>query len=179
MAAKRRFGSAEMAMLGQAMEVAEEKVSDFFHLSDGSWRRYPYELRTLAELLPAEVSREALAQVLKLRKPPAQGHYRSKDFFRICLQDHNLLGLVRREGAGELLLPVLTYVLAHELVHVVRFYRFQHLFEATPQERAVEEARVHDLATRILRPVRLPHLERVLNMTEEWAAARSGRLGFC
>ncbi|MFH1033108.1 MAG: hypothetical protein V1806_01255 [Pseudomonadota bacterium] len=166
MAKRRRFATSEMAMLGQAMEVAEERVSDFFHLSAGSWQRHPYQLRTRAELKPPEVSPRALAQVLKLRRPPLGSEYRGKDFFRICLQDHNLLGVVRREGAGELLLPLLVYVLAHELVHVVRFGRFQHLFEADEQERAREEAVVHGLSREILRPVRLPHLGRVLELYE-------------
>ena len=175
MAARQRFGTAEMAVLGQAMEVAEERVSEFFRLSDGAWRRYPYEIRTRAELLPSEVSREALALVLKLHRPPSEKHYRGKDFYRICLQDHNLLGLVRREGSGDLLLPVLVYVMAHELVHVVRFYRFQHLFEATPRERETEECKVHGLALELLRPVRLPSLPQVLKMYQELAAPDRGR----
>lgn len=172
---RRRFAQSEMALLSQAMEVAEERVSDYFHLSGTSWRRHPYEVRTRAQLMPPEVSSQALAQVLKLRRPPLGREYRGKDFFRICLQDHNLLGVVRREGATELLLPLLVYVLAHEMVHVVRFGRFQHLFEADEPERAREEALVHGLSREILRPVRLPHLERVLELYEAQTTLEPGR----
>lgn len=163
----RLFSIAELGQVARAMEVAEESVSDHFHISDTSWLRYPYELRTLAELSPAEINGKALAQVLRMRKPPRAGRLRAQDFYRICLQDHNFLRLIKRESAGELMLPLLIYVLAHELVHVVRFYRFQHLFEAEPHERAREEAKVHAITAQTLRKVRLPHLDRVLEFYEE------------
>ncbi|KMY66082.1 hypothetical protein AAU61_19220 [Desulfocarbo indianensis] len=163
----RLFSIAELSQVARAMEVAEESVSDHFHISDTSWLRYPYELRTLAELGPAEINGKALAQVLRMRKPPRPGRLRAQDFYRICLQDHNFLRLIKRESAGELMLPLLIYVLAHELVHVVRFYRFQHLFEAEPHERAREEATVHAITAQTLRKVRLPHLDRVLDFYEE------------
>jgi hypothetical protein len=167
MTQERLFSVAEISQVASALEVAEEAVSDHFRISDTSWMRYPYELRTLAELSPVEIDNRALAQVLRLRKPPRPGRLRAQDFFRICLQDHNLLGLVRREGVKDLMLPLLTYVLAHELVHVVRFYRFHHLFEAEPHERAQEEAAVHSITGQALKKVRLPHLDRVLNFYEK------------
>lgn len=162
-----QFGPKEMALMARGLTVAEESVSDFFRLSDGAWRAYPYEVRTLAELLPKEVTKRALAQVLRLRKPPAEGQLRAKDFYRICLQDHNLLGLIRREGTRDLFLPLLTYVMAHELVHIVRFYKFQHLFDTSPLQKAAEEKKVYELTARVLRQIKLPHLERVLNLYRE------------
>lgn len=151
-----------MGLLAEGLTVAEESVSDFFRLSDTAWRAYPYEVRTLADLLPVEVTNKALAQVLKLRKPPTANQLRSKDFFRICLQDHNMLRLVKREGVKDILLPLLTYVLTHELVHIVRFYKFQHLFDTSPEQKEAEEKKVYDLTANILRRVRLPQLDRVL-----------------
>jgi hypothetical protein len=121
------------------------------------------------------VSSQALAQVLRLRRPPQGSEYRGKDFYRICLQDQNLLGAARREGQDRLLFPLLVYVMAHELVHVVRFGRFQHLFEASPQEKAREEALVHSLSRDILRPVKLAHLDTVLELYEAQAASVDGQ----
>lgn len=178
MPVKNGFGLKEMALLGQAMEVAEERVSEFFRLSGACWRRYPYEVRTLKQLAPREISPVALAQVLKLRRPPSGDDLRAKDFFRICLQDHNLLGLVRREAAGDLLLPLLTYVMAHELVHVVRFCSFQHLFEASADEQAREETRVHAATAQILGRVKIPGLDRVVSLYDMYSAAEPGR-GWC
>jgi hypothetical protein len=175
---KSGFALKDMAILGQAIEVAEERVSEFFRLSGACWRRYPYEVRTLKQLAPREISPVALAQVLKLRRPPGENDLRAKDFFRICLQDHNLLGLVRREKSGELLLPLLTYVMAHELVHVVRFCSFQHLFEADENEQAREEALVHAATAQILGPVKMAGLDRVVSLYDMYGAAESGR-GWC
>jgi len=160
------FAPSQLALVAEALAVAEESVSDYYRLSTANWADYPYEMRTLAELSPREVVPRALAQVLRLRQPPRRGRLRGRDFFRICLQDHNLLGLIRREGVPELLPALLTYVLTHELVHVVRFYRFQHLFEAEPRERVREEGRVHATTAEILGKVRLPHLEEVINLYE-------------
>lgn len=166
---KSKFSAQEMGEVAQAVHMAEESVSDFFRLSDASWSRYPYEVRTLADLHPREVSSQALAQVLRLRRPPVAGSVRGRDFFRVCLQDHNLRSLIRREEDRDLLLPLLTYVTAHELVHVVRFYRFMHLYEADARQRRAEETKVHAITSQVLRKVRLPRLDKVLNLYEEHA----------
>lgn len=156
-----------MAQVSEAMAVAEDCVGEYYQLSEANWLRYAYELRTLRDLAPREVTTRALAQVLKMRQPAEGKRLRSRDFFRICLQDHNLLNLTRREGAGDLLLPLLTYVLAHELVHVVRFYSFQHLFDSFPQHRDQEETKVHGITSKILSRAPLPKLGRVLNLYEK------------
>jgi hypothetical protein len=170
------FGPSELSLVAQALEVAEESVSDYYQLSEAAWLRYPYDLKTRAQLRPQEVESEALAQVLRLSRPARGGRLRPRDLYRICLQDPNLLNLVRREGAEELMQPLLIYVLAHELVHVVRFCSFQHLFQADDGQREREEATVHGITAQCLARVRLPHLERVLDFYEEhggdrWAAA--------
>lgn len=161
------FGRQEQALVGKALAVAEENVSDFYRISDAFWDRHPYDVRTLADLEPGEMAPKALAQVLRLRQPASERTWRPRDFYRVCLQDHNLMAVVRREKVGELFLPLLTYVLAHELVHIVRFYKFHHLYEAGTVERAAEETRVHALTSEILRKVPLRHLDRVINCYQE------------
>jgi hypothetical protein len=160
------FNNAELGVLDEALKVAEDRVSDHYHLTQTAWAQYPYEVRTGAELLPLEMSENALAQVLRLRQPLRPGRLRPWDFYRICVQDHNLLDLMERESVGHLLLPLMTYVLTHELVHVVRFYKFLHLFDSDPSLRAEEEALVHRISTGILGQVKLPNLDRVLNLYE-------------
>ncbi len=153
--------------------MAEENVSDHYRLSAHAWGKYPYEVRTREQLLPAEIDPTALAQVVRMRQPSRPGRLRGWDFFRICVQDHNLLAAVRRAGTDALFMPLMTYVLTHELVHVVRFYKFQHLFEAGERARQEEESRVHAITAEVLDKVRLPHLDRVINLyskygTEDW-----------
>lgn len=171
------FGREELGLLAEGLSVAEDSVSDYFRLSEGFWCRHPFEVRTLAELDPAEVTPEALAQVLRLRKADAR-HLRGRDFWRICFQDHNFLKAMKREKAGELFLPLLTYVMVHELVHVVRFATFVQLFELDQKFRQAEEARVHHLSAEVLEKVRLPHLEQVLGRYENFAAALNPK-GHC
>lgn len=171
--ASAKFAAKQLEKFSEALYVAEESVSDHYRLSAHAWGKYPYEVRTLAQLLPAEIEDTALAQVVRMRQPSRPGRLRGWDFFRICVQDHNILGAVQREAAGELLMPLLTYVLAHELVHVVRFYQFQHMFESGDQARHEEESRVHGITAEVLDRVRLPHLARVINLyrkygTEDW-----------
>lgn len=169
-----RFNPQHLALLDEALWVAENSVSDFFRLSEGFWLRHPYEVRTLAQLGPGEVAPQALAQLLKLSPEPG-AKARRADFYRVCLQDDNCLGLLGREGEPGLFLPLMTYVLSHELVHLVRFAKFERLFEAHPSERAREEALVHSLTAKALADVRLPSLGRVLELYEKhgcdhWAA---------
>lgn len=176
MSRRNQFSNKEYGLFSDALAVAEESISDYYRLSHAAWAAYPYEVRTLAELAPREISDQALAQVLRLRQPQRPGRLRGWDFFRICVQDHNLLGLVRREKAGDLMLPLLTYVLAHELVHVVRFYQFQHLFEASPQEKVAEEAKVYQITNQALEKVKLPSLGQVLSMYQKFHGAEGESL---
>lgn len=164
------FGREELRLLHEGLSVAEDSVSDHFRLSEGFWCRHPFEVRTLAELSPEEVSGEALAQVLKLRKSHEK-RLRGKDFWRICFQDHNFLEVARREGAKEMFLPLLTYVMVHELVHVVRFSTYVQLFDLDHQRRQAEEAEVHRLSREVLKKVPLPRLDQVLRCYEDSAAA--------
>lgn len=158
------FGPHEEAILSHAAVVAEESVSDFFQLTEGFWSGNPYELRTGKYLLPQEVSRNCLAQVLKMRRPPSGRRLRARDFYRICVQDHNLLSLAQRERSPKLLEPLLVYTLAHEMVHVVRFSKHMHLFEADLDQRRREETKVHALTAELLGRLRLPGLDRVIDL---------------
>ena len=167
MAKQARFGWNELNLFSEALCVAEESVSEYFNLSEGSWSGYPYEVRTLAQLSPIELSDDALAQILRLRQLSRPGRLREWDFYRICVQDHNLLGLLQREKAGELFLPLCIYVLAHELVHVVRFYRFQHLYEASGPQRKNEENRVHAITRRALADAKIKSLDTVINLYQQ------------
>jgi len=83
------------------------------------------------------------------------------DFYRVCLQDHNILKTL--EGSPDLaLFPLLLYIVTHELVHVIRFSQFLALFEAAEAEKALEETRVHQLTQKILAPLNLLDLPPVI-----------------
>ena len=61
---------------------------------------------------------------------------------------------------------LLLYITTHELVHVIRFSQFLALFEASEEEKVLEEGRVHRLTQKILEPLNfldLPPIIRYYN----------------
>jgi len=154
------FSDEQYQDLGHALDLAEEVVSEHYRFSEAFWlEKGRYEIKTLVDLEPTEVTDRALAQIVKYEGPSRQGH-RSRDFFRICIQDHRLLSA--RRSARLKMGTLMVYVLTHELVHVVRFARHDQLFEAPASARAEEERRVHDLTGRLLKPLGLAGAEKVV-----------------
>ena len=146
-------------LLTEAAVIAEEVTSDYFKLSPSHWRRAPFDILTLEALRTEEISTHALALVAKYKGCPQDRLLGSAafDFYRVCLQDHNILRtLKRRAGLG--LFPLLLYILTHELVHIVRFSQFLALFEAQAEQRQEEERRVHRLTQKILAPLKVQGL---------------------
>lgn len=158
----RRFQGSEKPIIQEAVLIAEEATSDFFKLSSSQWRRARYDILTLEHLRQEEISPSALAQVAKYLcclpgRQLKSAHY---DLYRICLQDHNILQTLEKTNSPALL-PLLIYIITHELVHIVRFSHFHQLFEAAAAERDAEEQRVHALTWEILQPQRCPDLEEI------------------
>lgn len=155
------FNDGDRRRLHKAVDLAEETVADHYRYSEDFWRRWGrYELRTLTDLGPDEISDRALAQLVKCYGPDRTSP-RPRHFFRICLQDHRIKAVGKRSGLD--LQTLLAYVVTHELIHVVRFARHDQLFEAPPGECLAEEKTVHGLTGRLLRPMGLPDFENVLN----------------
>ena len=70
------------------------------------------------------------------------------DLFRICLQDHRILVAARELKLG--LRSLLTYVLTHELVHVVRFGQRLQIVDLAQDLRSNEERMVERTTRTIL-----------------------------
>jgi hypothetical protein len=89
------------------------------------------------------------------------------DFYKICLQDHAILATLK--GFPQLgLLPFSLYIVTHELIHVIRFTKFLQAFEASPQQKMAEEARVHEKTRAILLPVPIRGMDAVFDFYGEW-----------
>lgn len=138
------FDPDEIAALNRAIEIAEELVSDHFKISTSEWKRYRYDIQTLAHLNEAEVTDLAFAQIRRYLRCPDQRLRGSNpgDFFKICLQDHVIRRAMTRDAAIALL-PLGLYIMTHELIHVIRFTRFLQSFDTSEIEREAEEQRVH------------------------------------
>ncbi len=148
------FRTQHQEPLREALVVAEEMTSDFFKLTSRQWLAARYDISTLADLSDEEISPHALAMVAKYGgcHPGRELKSSAFDFYRVCLQDHNILkALACRRDLK--LFPLLCYILTHELVHIVRFSRFEARFETTDADKRREENRVHHLTWKILAPL--------------------------
>jgi hypothetical protein len=155
------FGSTELDALDNALGIAREMTGQFFGLPDDWFERTSHQVCTLKDLRDDEILGVGkFAQIRKIHRilEDAPGRFlrcsRLCPHYRICLQDHNILARLRAEAdilAGDLL----TYVLTHEYVHLVRFDRLNHPYRTWPEVAAQEEARVGDLTRTIVQ--RLGH----------------------
>lgn len=149
-----RFNLEQLASVRRTQRISERLVAGHFRIPAlPSWR-YPYEVVTLTDLRRLERRAEALAHlVLYQRRRPAE----MEQHYRICLQDDVIL---RRLSRRPLLESLLTYVLTHELVHVVRFQRAEQSFSAA-KGRQDEETLVHQTALELVAGAGLPHVEQL------------------
>jgi len=155
----RTFDPSEMAVVAQTVEIAEDVTANYFKISTSQWRHVRYDIGTLATLTAEEITDGAFAQITRYGRfpEPRLREARPYDFFKICLQDHNIIAaLVRDENLR--LVPLMVYVATHELVHVVRFCKFLQRFDAEPEERLREEITVHEITQKALENVGLAHM---------------------
>ncbi|MBI5015272.1 MAG: hypothetical protein HZB55_07240 [Deltaproteobacteria bacterium] len=160
------FGAGELEALAQATERAREMIGQYFALPDRWFEWTSHEVCTLRDLRQAEILGEGrLAQIRRLHRVLEEGAGRILrcevvcPHYRICLQDHNILGRLRCR-ADLSSVDLLTWVLSHEYVHLVRFQRLDTPYHAAGEAAAVEEARVSDIVRGILSRLGPPSLRR-------------------
>ncbi|MEW6334148.1 MAG: hypothetical protein AB1558_07740, partial [Thermodesulfobacteriota bacterium] len=111
-----------------------------------------------------EVHEGAFAHLCKYEYEREQGRRRpGLHFYRICLQDNRILDAVERAHSFIRISPLLLYIAAHELVHVIRFDRGEGNFDATEAEKSDEEEKVHRITRSLLKPVTDADLNLVLD----------------
>lgn len=157
------FTSAEILLLRKAIEIAEEVTSNHHKISTSQWRQYRYDIQSLRDLAPEEITDLAFAQIRRYVRAPEQRSSASRhgEFFKICLQDHVIRRATERDRPI-LLLPLATYIVTHELIHVIRFSRFLQRFQTDSSECDREEQRVHSQTHSLLKSQKIEGLERVL-----------------
>lgn len=173
----RHFNSQELEKVDNAVLRAEELVNNFFKMSSGQWLKNRYDIKTIKDLAPHEQICGPFAQVVKYaaRKKEASLSSSAFSFYTICLQDSAILSVLEK---NKTLLPdpFLLYILTHELVHIVRFLRFEHRYENAGEAdlTLAEERKVHHLTYLILHQVSLAGLEEVFDFYKEWRQGLGG-----
>jgi len=163
--ALRSFQDHDLITVSEALDIAEDKTGNFFKFSLVQWKRHRYDIKTLSSLKTHEISDHAFALLNKGSR--VINNYDSKtkkhDFYFICLQDHQILKALGRDGNIGLL-PLLVYAFTHELVHIVRFCNFFQRFEIKGKVREKEEEIVHAKTFEVLRDLCLPKMDYVLDL---------------
>ena len=157
------FEAEEIGILTRAIDISEELISDFYKISTSEWKRYRYDIQSLSDLGEEEVTDTAFAQIRRYLRRPGERTRGSEpgDFFKICIQDHVIRMAVERDKAIELF-PLTSYIVTHELIHVVRFAKFVQRFDSTAVEQDAEEKRVHALTYDLLGKTRILGMPEVL-----------------
>ncbi len=156
-------------MVNESVAMAEELVSGYYKMSASEWLRPKFDVKTHIDLSSDEIVQGPFAQIVRYegRLNEASLGSSSYDYYKICLQDHEILGAIAKYRQLELF-PFTLYILTHELIHIVRFSKFLQNFNAKPEERLIEESRVHELTHEILHPLRIDGLSAVLSFYIRW-----------
>ncbi|MFH1984050.1 MAG: hypothetical protein ABIL58_19595 [Pseudomonadota bacterium] len=163
------FAPEQVKAVNHAVTMAEEIVSNAYKMSTSQWLRRRYDVRTLVDLKAAEIENGPFAQVVRYKgqRPDTSLGSNAYDHYRICLQDHAILDVLKR--CKELhLLPFVLYIVTHELIHIIRFSQFLQFFDASPEETLDEEHRVHRETHRLLFPIQLDGLDSAMKFFEKW-----------
>jgi len=160
----RHFNPGEIGWVDKALEITEETICNYYHISSSNWKKYDFEISNLAQLRKEEITARGLAQIARYVHPfPFEVPLSyPRDYYRICLQDHNILRVIERKEGIEFF-PLMIYILTHELVHVVRFRKFMQRFDVDQEEKSVEEGKVHQSTYEILKSLKGINLKPVID----------------
>jgi hypothetical protein len=157
------FTGEDLKAVNEALEIAEDRTGNFYRFSFDQWKRHRYDVKTLSGLKEMEITSNAFALLNKCSSIPRgiELKTRGRDFYFICLQDHQILKALERD-TNLTALPLLVYIFTHELVHIVRFCNFFQRYELSGLRREIEEKVVHTTTFQILKNLSLPNLDYVL-----------------
>ena len=178
-----QFDSKQIAIVNNSTAMAEDLVSSYYKMSANQWLRPVYDVKTLANLSSDEIVQGPFAQIIRYegKRRDASLGSSTYDFYKICLQDHAILSVLKN-SVDMKLFPFILYIVTHELIHIVRFSKFLQNFVASPEEKIVEEKRVHENTHQILRDLQVYGLPVVLKFYHEWRkpfdGLRDGSLDF-
>jgi len=159
------FSPIQMTMANSAFQHAEKLAGHYFRLTTDRMRLHRYDVKTLAYLEDHEVRDGAFAHLCKYhyKKEENKSDLGSFHFYRICLQDNRILDAIDRGHSFIKITPLMLYIAAHELVHIVRFETGEIEFDASLEEKEREEEKVHMITKDMLQSTMSPELKIVLD----------------
>ncbi len=167
----RFFNEGELEKVSTAALRAEEMVYNYFKLSSSQWLKNRYDIKTAVQLATHERVEGPFAQVLKYEGRRQNHSLGSSAFslYHVCIQDPAILDFLSLRPDIRLS-AFLLYILVHELVHVVRFARFEHRYENASEAEVTleEEKKVHCITHDIIAPKPVDGIQQVFEFYKEW-----------
>lgn len=159
------FNLSQTADVNRVFSEAEGLLCGYFRMSREDMKANRYDVKTLVHLKDHEVDHRAFAHLCKYYCQKGKDLHSPGDFhfYRICLQDDRILDAVERAKSFIKFSPLMLYIAAHELIHVVRFNRGDSEFDAPLEAKKIEEEKVHALTRNVLQPVTGPDLGLVID----------------
>ena len=159
------FSPIQMTMANGAFQHAEKLAGHYFRMTTDRMRLHRYDVKTLAYLEDHEVRDGAFAHLCKYhyKKEENKSDLGGFHFYSICLQDNRILDAIDRGHSFIKLTPLMLYIAAHELVHIVRFETGEIEFDAPLEEKEQEEEKVHMITKDMLQSTMSPELKIVLD----------------
>jgi len=152
----RYFSPEEVKIAGMAFGSAEQIARRHYRIEPSEMKSLRYDVKTMAYLDEHEIREGAFAHLCKYEY--GDGH-----FYRICLQDSRILDAVTRANSFIRFSPLMLYIAAHELVHVIRFDKGEADFDVSVEEREREEEKVHSITGDILQSCMNQELKLVMD----------------
>src|SRR5512136_2905530 len=136
-----RFNLSQKSLANSAFQQAETLAGQHFRINRERMKSHRYDVKTLADLEKHEVKEGAFAHLCRYHFNQDQEPNKKTDsyFYRVCLQDDRILDAVERGRSFVRLTPLLLYIAAHELVHIIRFEAGEVDFDAVREEKEREE----------------------------------------
>jgi hypothetical protein len=159
------FNPIQKSLANKVFQQAENLAGQYFRLDREKIKKCRYDVMTLADLEEHEVRDGAFAHLCRYHFNKDREPDKSDDFYfyRVCLQDNQILNAVERGHSFIRLSPLLLYIAAHELVHIVRFEAREIDFDASREEKEREEDKVHTITRDLLQSCISPDLRLIFD----------------
>ncbi len=155
------FQPVHIELLSHAVSMSEEIVSEYFSLTTEYWRKNPYEVKTLREERFLSLPHGVYAHLEKYGNNWDEKYYGAdhRCLYRILVHDKRVLKTTG--GRPPLIWPFFLYIMTHELIHMVRFAKFE--CAACIDDKEEEEKKVHVLTDNVLKRIKVPNIDVIID----------------
>jgi hypothetical protein len=143
------FTASDLVTICRAASLAERLTEKHFDLDKDHWKSEPYTILTLKQVNRGLYEPDVFANVIRYKARIDHETKPVPERYGIVLQDPNILRALLRQSQHDLW-TISLFVLTHELIHVVRFKKFDVDFFAEPGLRQTEESLVQSITREIL-----------------------------